>query len=187
MLMYVATRGTFIPRYSCGVVLSRENNRKHLPQQFEDNIDRVWEARLKQNNRLFNGSKFRLASIDVDSEGCTVLNLGLTCYKDFIGTNWSPHAKQIQELGRHHHGNSQAFMSDALGVGALVLTCDNHVILQRRSENCGEAGGLWDVPGGHAEPEVRLFGRDKDGATINEVISFYLTCFNTLLANISLL
>ncbi|XP_064603387.1 uridine diphosphate glucose pyrophosphatase NUDT22-like [Liolophura sinensis] len=152
-LMYVASRGKFIPRNSCRVILSRENNRKRLPPQFEDSIDKVWDTRVQQNNLLFNGSKFRVASIDVNSEGRTILNLGLTCYKDFIGTNWSPDAKWFQELGRRHHGNSQAFMSDALGVGALVLTSDNHVILQRRSENCGEAGGLWDVPGGHAEPE----------------------------------
>ena len=45
-------------------------------------------------------------------------------------------------------------MSDALGVGAFVLTSDDYVTFIRRSERVGEAQGLWDIPGGHPEPEV---------------------------------
>ena len=45
-------------------------------------------------------------------------------------------------------------MSDALGVGALVETADHQVVFLKRSENLAEEPGLWDIPGGHPEPQV---------------------------------
>jgi len=83
-----------------------------------------------------------------------IFNIGITSYKDFISTNWSPHATELSQLGLSHHSNSQAYMSDALGVGSLVVTDDNQVILLKRSEHLAEAAGLWDIPGGHPEPKV---------------------------------
>ena len=63
----------------------------------------------------FNGTKFRIDDAYEES-GKTIFHLGITCYKDFIGTNWSPRTKEIQQLGISKCGNSHAFMSDALGV-----------------------------------------------------------------------
>ena len=40
-------------------------------------------------------------------------------------------------------------------MGALVETADNYTILLKRSEHCGEAVGLYDIPGGHPEPKVK--------------------------------
>ena len=45
-------------------------------------------------------------------------------------------------------------MADPLGVGALLVTRDEQVVLIRRSPQQAEAPGLWDIPGGHPEPKV---------------------------------
>ena len=46
-------------------------------------------------------------------------------------------------------------MSDALGVGAFLVSSDEQVVLMKRGEHLAEAPGLWDIPGGHPEPQVR--------------------------------
>lgn len=133
------------------VSLSSTFNRRNLSPQREFEVDQIWKGRIEKNPRLFNASKFRYHSMDVKN-GVTELRLGLTSYKDFLGTNWAPDAKQLRSEGQDHYGNSQAYMSDALGVGNFVLTKDNYVIFIRRSQTVGEAAGLWDIPGGHPEP-----------------------------------
>ncbi|CAL1539718.1 unnamed protein product [Lymnaea stagnalis] len=125
-------------------------------------IDLIWTKRLLENPRLFNATKFRIhhvANCDMEKDKINMY-LGVTDYKEFIGSNWAPNAKEIQGKGIELHNNSQAFLSDALGVGASVLTTDNRLILLKRSDHCGEAPGLWDVPGGHAEP-MKIVG-DKN-------------------------
>jgi len=53
-----------------------------------------------------------------------------------------------------------------VGVGALVLTADDKVITMKRSANCGEAPGLYDIPGGHPEPEVEILYDSHQSAAI---------------------
>jgi len=50
----------------------------------------------------------------------------------------------------------QAYMSDALGVGAFLESSDGQVVLLKRGEHLAEAPGLWDIPGGHPEPQVMI-------------------------------
>ena len=47
-------------------------------------------------------------------------------------------------------------MSDALGVGAFLESSDGQVVLMKRGEHLAEAAGLWDIPGGHPEPQVLM-------------------------------
>ena len=145
--------GKPIPRDRIHVHLSGDYNRKKLPVDLENKIDSCWTARLKKNPKLWNGTKFRLESAKQHNDLVT-MNIGITSYKDFIGTNWSPNAQDYKEMGGAHYQNPQAHFSDALGVGAMVETKDNHFILLRRSQQCGEAVGLLDIPGGHPEPQV---------------------------------
>ena len=37
-----------------------------------------------------------------------------------------------------------------------MITSDDQIVILKRSENVAEASGLYDVPGGHPEPEVRI-------------------------------
>ena len=152
-IMYKVPSGTPVTRNRLQVRLSKEFNRKLLLCGLENTVDSVWERRCAENPKLWNGTKFRLDSAYDDQNG-TFFNLGITCYKEYIGTNWSPKAKLYQEMGMKDFCNSQVYMSDALGVGALVETADSCIILLRRSQHCGEAVGLLDIPGGHPEPQV---------------------------------
>ena len=133
---------------------------RHELDDVDAEIDQIWKERLKENPKLYNGTKFRLDSINLNTDN-VIFNVGITCYRDFIGTNWSPDANSIQLKGEIMHQNKQAFMSDALGVGSLLLSSDNYVTFQKRSLNCGEACGLWDIPGGHPEPKVKFKGHDS--------------------------
>ena len=165
-LMFVAPNTRLISRTDLKVELSDVFNRKVLPQQHEATINSVWTERQKQNPKLWNGTKFRLDSVLVQHDGQATFNLGITGYKDFIGTNWSPSAKLFQQLGKTNHNNEQIHMSDALGVGALVQTADDYMVLIRRSQHCGEAVGLLDVPGGHPEPQVSRVRVNTEGSTL---------------------
>lgn len=82
------------------------------------------------------------------------LQLGLTCYKDFLGTNWSGEAVSLQQRGETELGDSQALLAQPLGVGAVLLTSDGQVVMLRRSRRVAEAAELLDIPGGHPEPKV---------------------------------
>lgn len=82
------------------------------------------------------------------------LQLGVTCYKDYLGTNWSQKAEKLQRRGEAECADPQAFLAQPLGVGAVVATSDGEIVLLRRSQKVAEAAGLLDIPGGHPEPKV---------------------------------
>ncbi|XP_071962345.1 uridine diphosphate glucose pyrophosphatase NUDT22-like [Antedon mediterranea] len=161
-ILYQAPSGG-IRRNQIIIALSSEFNRKINPIH-EPSIDAIWKEKLKENPRLFNGSKFRLHLVQQKNRHVH-LQIGLTGYKDFLGTNWSKNAKELLRLGKTDHGDSQGYMSNALGVGAFIHTKDGFVVFIKRSQHVGEAQGLWDVPGGHPEPE-ELVGTVKDPADI---------------------
>lgn len=152
-IMFCAGTGELVPEERTLVKVAREFNRKSLPED-ETSIDAIWKFRLKENPRLFNGTKFRVHSVVFDIDRKLTLNLGLTDYREYLGTNWASDVEQLRSRGQKDFSNPQAFFSDPMGVGAFVLTDDNHVVFLRRSLHCAEAPGMWDVPGGHAEPEV---------------------------------
>ncbi|XP_060771188.1 uridine diphosphate glucose pyrophosphatase NUDT22 [Neoarius graeffei] len=90
------------------------------------------------------------------------LQLGLTCYKDFLGTNWSQNAVNLQQRGRLEVGDPQALLAQPLGVGAVLLTSDGQVVMLRRSQRVAEAAGLLDIPGGHPEPKAVCQGVSEE-------------------------
>ena len=92
------------------------------------------------------------------------LRLGLTCYKDFLGTNWSQEAGELRRRGETEFGDPLALLAQPLGVGGVLRTRDGQVVLIRRSQRVAEAGGLLDIPGGHPEPKVREREVDKERA-----------------------
>lgn len=84
------------------------------------------------------------------------LKIGLTCYKDYLGTNWSCRAAELRQQGGAEFGDPRALLAQPLGVGAILCTADDQVVLIRRSQKVAEAAGLLDIPGGHPEPKVTL-------------------------------
>lgn len=133
------------------VILDPKYNRR-TSRELEESIDQIWNKRLAELPSMFNGTKFRLHSV-AEKDDKLFWHMGVSCYKDFQGTNLSDNALVLQSQGLSDFDDSQTYMSDALGVGALVLTVDDHMVLLFRSKNCGEDIGLWDRPGGHPEPK----------------------------------
>ncbi|KAK7504864.1 hypothetical protein BaRGS_00003892 [Batillaria attramentaria] len=151
-IMFVADVEKLIPESKTSVSVLQKFNRMNLPDD-KSSIEEIWANRLKENPRLFNGTKFRLHSVSSDSTGHLTLNLGVTDYREYLGTNWAPDVNRFHEQGLQLHSDPQVFLSDPAGVGAFTVTSDEYVIFLRRSSHCAEAPGMWDIPGGHAEPE----------------------------------
>lgn len=119
-------------------------------------IEENWEEATKSNNRTFNQSKFRLASHWFDEETeMVVLNVGITDYKDHLGTNLSQKYRDQFYTGT---GDRFGRMSQAIAVGAWVVTTDNKVLLVETAPWKGEQACKVDRPGGHAEPDESLKG-----------------------------
>lgn len=80
--------------------------------KFDESMELEWARRLAANPMLFNGSKFRLHSFQSrsDDDAGVILRLGLTNYKEFVGTNMSPLSPSILSEGLSMHGNERAFM-----------------------------------------------------------------------------
>ncbi|XP_048215348.1 uridine diphosphate glucose pyrophosphatase NUDT22 [Perognathus longimembris pacificus] len=139
------------------VELSPAYDRRFLPGA-DKTITAIWEARLQSQPWLFDAPKFRLHSATPaprDSPGPQLLlRLGLTSYRDFLGTNWASSASWLRQQGAADWGDRQAYLADPLGVGAVLATADDFVVFLRRSGQVAEAPGLVDVPGGHPEPQV---------------------------------
>lgn len=139
------------------VELSPAHDRRPLPGG-DKTIAAIWETRLQAQPWIFDAPKFRLHSATLASsspEPRLLLHLGLTSYRDFLGTNWSSSASWLRQQGAADWGDKQAYLADPLGVGAALVTADDFLVFLRRSQQVAEAPGLVDVPGGHPEPQVR--------------------------------
>ncbi|XP_039248440.2 uncharacterized protein LOC120326249 isoform X1 [Styela clava] len=156
----------------CHVVFSDEFNRKIDPE-FEKSIINNWEKRVADNPRFFNAQKFRIQSIDFRSTDETpqfTFNLGLTCYRDYMETNWSKDVHWLQDKGIKDYDNSQAYLAEPLGVAAIVITDDDKVVFQWRNLWVAESPGMLDVPGGHPEPtDAAGFTDSKKFVTFNNL------------------
>lgn len=135
--------------------------RKPGTREHETAIKATWDARRVANPRLFNGTKFRLADWSLDDPSKPCLRLGLTSYRAFQGTNASSHALELMRHGAVTHGDYRSCMGNALGIGMTVVTTDGDVLFIRRSHHVGEAKGLVDVVGGHAEPSAVGLAPDR--------------------------
>ncbi|XP_077466376.1 uridine diphosphate glucose pyrophosphatase NUDT22-like [Stigmatopora argus] len=151
------------------VEISEKYNRQ-MDVDLQHHIEEVWTARVSKEPWLFNGAKFRLHSFhaapentdsmhsqstdDKETRPLLTLRVGITSYKDYLGTNWSSRAAELRRRGEAELGNSQALLAQPLGVGAVVCTGDGQVVFIRRSREVAEAGGKLDIPGGHPEPKV---------------------------------
>ena len=121
--------------------------------QLDTLIDTKWKQEVTKNPRLYNGKKFRIDHVEMQKGGDPTLFVGLTDYKEFICVNQGDNVNDIFEYGKQEFGNKHACMGDAMGVSALTVTQDEYIIFIRRSHWVGEAKGLLDLPGGHAEPD----------------------------------
>ena len=128
-------------------------NRKVIPE-LEHLIDENWKDMKNQIKILYNADKFRIHSVKEENDR-VIIDMGLTCYKEYIGTNLGKNLDTFHAKGVELFSNRQACLSDALGVGSMVVTADDYFLFVRRSFEVAEGRGMTDFPGGHAEPKVR--------------------------------
>ncbi|XP_037373566.1 uridine diphosphate glucose pyrophosphatase NUDT22 isoform X2 [Talpa occidentalis] len=146
-----------LPEERVRAELSPAYDRRPLPGG-DKAIAALWESRLQAQPWLFDAPKFRLHSAILTPTGSPgpqlLLRLGLTSYRDFLGTNWASSAAWLRQQGAADWGDKQAYLADPLGVGAALVTADDFLVFLRRSQQVAEAPGLVDVPGGHPEPQA---------------------------------
>ncbi|XP_026427823.1 nudix hydrolase 9-like [Papaver somniferum] len=154
----------------------------HSDLNLEESILEIWDQRLQQKPSLFNGTKFRYGGHAVhdmdDPNQHTVvsLNLGLTDYRTFVGTNLSSSWEKFLVPSEDDSKRCQ-HTSNPLGNGAVVETADRNILVLQRSHNVGEFPGYFVFPGGHPEPgEVGISSHQHEGsmsesAVINRKVS----------------
>jgi hypothetical protein len=152
-----------LARSKIKAIFNREKFDMKRNPQFEERIYETWRKRLQANPKFFNGTKFRLqtvhvnADLNAEEDGNQVLELelGLSDYASYLGTNWNPDSEFVELLkneGERLFGDSSAYFASPLGNAALVLTTDKCVPFIQRSKRTAEFASWWDVPGGHPEP-----------------------------------
>ena len=145
-----------VPASRVRVTFSTDNDRKSHGADSE--IDAVWNRRLaaakESGGRLFDQSKFRLAKIGWAPGGreeVVQIDLGLTSYKEYVGTNQRPDAQRgpLEADGLRTHGDASAHLSNALGCDAAPNLRRSDRLLRRSGEL---RAGAYNGPSGHAEP-----------------------------------
>jgi hypothetical protein len=118
-------------------------------------IQATWNARLRANPKLFNGSKFRLNSISGQPHTTLSLGIGLSDYASYLGTNRNDDEGFVMELqseGITRFNNPSALLAHPFGNAALIITSDGQVPVVRRSvAHTAEFAGWWDVPGKYGD------------------------------------
>lgn len=120
-------------------------------------INRVWEELARKAERkgtlLFPGELCRLIN-HREEDAILYLTLGGTDYRELMGTNLSyPVIREI--LG-------EEYMSNALGLCAVVCTEDEKLVIGQRSEILAEGAGYYHVYGGYLHPTRHTAGGRPD-------------------------
>jgi 8-oxo-dGTP pyrophosphatase MutT (NUDIX family) len=117
-------------------------------------IARTWETELalaREGERmLYNGDLIRLVEARV-TPAQLHLELGPTCYRDFLGTNLH-HAATVWRTGEQH-------LANPLGISSTVITRDGFLVFGRRSGRVAFHAGHLHTFGGLLESS----DRDADG------------------------
>ncbi|XP_067831718.1 uridine diphosphate glucose pyrophosphatase NUDT22 isoform X1 [Heptranchias perlo] len=166
------------------VEISPTYNRRVL-RGHEQKIEDIWQQRRQEKPWLFDGAKFRFHSAKLEN-GTLTLRLGLTCYKDYLGTNWSAEATLLQQQGLADFDDSQAYLAEPLGVGAMLHTADNCFVFLRRSDQVAEAAGQVDIPGGHPEPKATVKDVPEESIQLEHLVGVLVVqeLFSSILGEI---
>jgi ADP-ribose pyrophosphatase YjhB (NUDIX family) len=112
----------------------------------EERIARFWEEQSAhaeaRGRRLYNGDLVRLVSLRSEAQSLH-LELGRTCFRDFVGTNLRGAAGETAvDPGER---------ANPLGVSAAVVTRDGYLVLGRRRGELYVHGGFLHTFGGLVE------------------------------------
>ncbi|XP_043714913.1 nudix hydrolase 9 isoform X1 [Telopea speciosissima] len=149
----------------------------HPDTDLENTISEIWERRISENPSLYDGQKFRHRGLvlykhgDSNQVSHVCLQLGLTDYRTFVGTNLNPLWEKFLVPSEDDSIRCQ-HTSSPLGNGAVVETADKKIIVLQRSNNVGEFPGHFVFPGGHPEPhEIGILAHqhEKDSTDLSHI------------------
>jgi len=132
----------------------------------EESIARTWETELalarEGQGLLYNGDLIRLVEARA-TPAQLHLELGPTCYRDFLGTNLHNTATVLR-VGEH-------YLANPLGISSTVMTRDGFLVYGRRGSRVSFHAGHLHTIGGLLEASDRdADGRcDVFGAAIREL------------------
>lgn len=135
-------------------LLDHSDQRNRLPKTENNDVKQHSTGLISIVSPTNEDRKSKGGAAEHGSEPILVLRLGLTSYKEYLGTNWSCDAAELRQRGQAEFKDPLALLAQPLGVGAILCTSDDQVVFIRRSQKVAEAGGLLDIPGGHPEPKV---------------------------------
>ncbi len=118
------------------VVKGTDLNLSQSPE-IRKKIVEEWKRKKAQNKKIFSSAIYRVSGYSVKN-GNLALELGKTCYKELVGTNYLSSSDKsffnfIKKLGARA-GSPFRYFSMALSVGAVVTTKDNYILITKRSE-----------------------------------------------------
>ncbi|CAK4699843.1 unnamed protein product [Aphanomyces euteiches] len=124
-----ATSGAAFSCSQVAIALSSVHNRSVHPfAELERNIEDVWAGKLEKNPHLFNGTKFRLASMQVAPHALH-MQWGLTDYKTYIGLcSRCEVVEKLKADGASERQDHTVYLSNKIGVAAALVTSDNKAL-----------------------------------------------------------
>lgn len=129
------------------VVCTFSLDRMSTTPETEMLIEQAWQSRLanaqKRGQSLFAGPMCRFNGWTVEN-GQLMVKFGLTDYCEFVGTNIANPDIQTRF--------GEAFLANGTGVCSILLTSDNQIIIQRRSQSVFEHPGMLNFCGGSLNP-----------------------------------
>lgn len=145
-----------------------------LPIPLMEKIEAYWNKVVNQTSKshyIFDGELCRLNSWKIEQNRLN-LCLGRTNYKELLYSN------NLIQKDREQYGTE--FLSNALGISAILICCDDKIILIERSDMVGEYPERIDVLGGHINPLEHAVSKVPDPffaikAEIYEEINLQLT------------
>ena len=129
------------------VIVHDSDDRMMMTPKLRDLIDDVWEKKearmVKRDGLFFPGDLCRLNHYEIREKELHLF-LGRTHFKELLGTNLT-HPIIYKLLG-------EEYMSNGLGVRAVICTQDEKIIICQRSEKVVEAAGYYHLCGGYIKP-----------------------------------
>ncbi len=111
-----------------------------LPDDMKKDVLAYWDRLPK--DFIFNGRLARLESWELKNSHCQ-FKLQPTDYRTLLYSN--AHVDHIQSTW------GRSFLSRTLGISAVVISSDDHLVFMKRSANVGEYPECFDVFGGHID------------------------------------
>lgn len=138
-------------------IVKGENLNLSKYPEIKKKINKEWGKRKVENKKIFSGAIYRLSGYSIKN-GVLILEIGLTNYKEVVGTNYlfDSNKKFFNHLLRlgAKEGNPYKYFSMALSVGTVIETKDKYVLITRRSKKTGVYSNTFHTIAGQTEPKL---------------------------------